>query len=1339
MNQGDQNQDIDQEGVEDKPLPKSVTTPLGIAAGGAGLAGLGALMFPSESVKAMKDFTQIGPSSDPATSLNSYLSSGSKLTRNKIFGLFSGKDLVEYGRKHIPSDYIGKWHEWGPEQEQHYGSFNRGPISAYLQFLKETGTSKKFLANPEISSGTTFGRVIDPIKANFIINQVSQKTKELSGKLPQELSAKQQDEIFNSVNQSISDSPIAGSIKRDLDQRMGQNIQGVPGYPGKGEMYNKMVVKPMLGIRNGLLYGGGLLAAGAGGYALYKYIQHRKEQAEKEKQQQALEAQYGLLPKVANFSVKNNLNTPLGANEIPGNGTSIKIPMNAQGVEMGKIPSLSSVSLDPQNKFPESVPELTNDSFNSRHGVNEYNPVKNTLKIWDSPNNTKPNFPFSLNAKSITHFTESNGGTGNGLLKPFNGLMGHLPQLHFGDFAAKPSGPIFPNGQAAYTATQLKMPQGTSLPNPNLHTNLMDSVKGRFQKKNPLFADTSIGRSMLKMSPALETQFTASPAQINNQLLSRIPGGAENFVKEQEGNYKRLNSEGGLPYSIDYSRRNKQFPISVSTDPGNNAGPHYNPFAQSISIRGIQNDLGDLDPSIIHNVAEYNGLTSDAYSQMTSNPGGIVSPKNTPYLMGHELNHAFLDSNPQNFGDMWNSLKSMSSDGLHRAAIPAEKIITSNEAIPGQIIQGVKTPLNYQSSIAPEYIQGATSGLNGLRDITGRKLNTPQETGQAIDEIEANPQILNQLNPENARIFRQYMSLKQRNPEAAQKMREAIQRDSQVLAQNPIHDPASVKMASAIRPGLWANIRAKRRRGGKPAKPVPDLSKIATSLGTTKALIRVLSQNGIQFIRKPEGLAQNMVASLGKALGVESSKNLESNPLIQNAMMKAKDSIIQGGAAFYPKLNTIFVPKGNAFALDGLPKSPRTLFFHEAGHALHSIEDPGIMNFLGEASARLQGSAIAAERIANNNAINFMNKLKTPAQNIYDYISQTASGYKSHLRGHKNESISRFNDLSRMLGLPPIKKTPFSQIPKNHFSVELSENHMHPEESLIALESTKTASVSRPGLWANIRAKRRRGEKPAKPGQEGYPDKKNWKKLTHESKTAESDNPADDKFKPDYTPEQLKEMGVYREVYGKKDGPRLASLEAWPAHWYHPEDKMGWLEWYKKYSDGRRMEDDNRQINRWIGFKARHGGPAFQDNPTPRRAYALRNWGIDATKLVSDPKALSEAMAAYKAQKYKDSEPVKTAGFESFAKTIAEYEARTGAIKKQMDLLRNSATALREQKPFLITHEIQSLAEGTPTSSDHLSALKDQISKMISETAQNPYVQSLSSELHGISNRFGIH
>ena len=64
------------------------------------------------------------------------------------------------------------------------------------------------------------------------------------------------------------------------------------------------------------------------------------------------------------------------------------------------------------------------------------------------------------------------------------------------------------------------------------------------------------------------------------------------------------------------------------------------------------------------------------------------------------------------------------------------------------------------------------------------------------------------------------------------------------------------------------------------------------------------------------------------------------------------------------------------------------------------------------------------------------------------------------------------------------------------------------------------------------------------------------------------------------------------------------------------------------------MEDDESQIKRWKAFKARHGGNAFRSNPTPRRAYALRNWAIDPTKLVKNPEALKKLMDEYRARKY---------------------------------------------------------------------------------------------------------
>lgn len=105
------------------------------------------------------------------------------------------------------------------------------------------------------------------------------------------------------------------------------------------------------------------------------------------------------------------------------------------------------------------------------------------------------------------------------------------------------------------------------------------------------------------------------------------------------------------------------------------------------------------------------------------------------------------------------------------------------------------------------------------------------------------------------------------------------------------------------------------------------------------------------------------------------------------------------------------------------------------------------------------------------------------------------------------------------------------------------------------------------------------------------------------------------RFTPDYTPEQMENLGVYDALY-RGQGPRLASLGEWKPEWVSEHDPKGWAQWYKRYASGRRIpEEDERQIKRWLSFKARHGGP-FAKKPTARRGWALRNWGIDPAKLV---------------------------------------------------------------------------------------------------------------------------
>jgi DNA-directed RNA polymerase beta subunit len=138
--------------------------------------------------------------------------------------------------------------------------------------------------------------------------------------------------------------------------------------------------------------------------------------------------------------------------------------------------------------------------------------------------------------------------------------------------------------------------------------------------------------------------------------------------------------------------------------------------------------------------------------------------------------------------------------------------------------------------------------------------------------------------------------------------------------------------------------------------------------------------------------------------------------------------------------------------------------------------------------------------------------------------------------------------------------------------------------------------------------------------------------VQHFLSILEKDASTNEDFIPDYSPEDIQD--AYNAIYGHY-GPRLASMDKWPEEWIKSDvDPMGWLQWYEQYKSGRRTEDDERQIKRWKSFKARHGSQ-FKKNPTPRRAFALRNWAIDPLKLIEDEEVrgqLAQAMESYKQQ-----------------------------------------------------------------------------------------------------------
>lgn len=104
------------------------------------------------------------------------------------------------------------------------------------------------------------------------------------------------------------------------------------------------------------------------------------------------------------------------------------------------------------------------------------------------------------------------------------------------------------------------------------------------------------------------------------------------------------------------------------------------------------------------------------------------------------------------------------------------------------------------------------------------------------------------------------------------------------------------------------------------------------------------------------------------------------------------------------------------------------------------------------------------------------------------------------------------------------------------------------------------------------------------------------------------------RFKPELTPKQMLELGVFggkymtdcqnefpqnwflkAKLYHQFHDPNLnyfkvnasQPLSIWQQKgWIYKDDPRGWFQWYCRYFMGRRIpEEDNRQIKRWLAIK----------------------------------------------------------------------------------------------------------------------------------------------------------
>lgn len=137
----------------------------------------------------------------------------------------------------------------------------------------------------------------------------------------------------------------------------------------------------------------------------------------------------------------------------------------------------------------------------------------------------------------------------------------------------------------------------------------------------------------------------------------------------------------------------------------------------------------------------------------------------------------------------------------------------------------------------------------------------------------------------------------------------------------------------------------------------------------------------------------------------------------------------------------------------------------------------------------------------------------------------------------------------------------------------------------------------------------------------------------------------DTRFKPELTPKQMLSLGVFGGKYitdCRKEFPsdwyanaKLSlvkhdaslnyfgvnasqSLSVWRKNgWIHSDDPRGWFQWYCRYFMGRRHEDDERQIRRWLAIK-RHVSQ-IKNNCMPhdetcrrKQRQALLHWAYDS-------------------------------------------------------------------------------------------------------------------------------
>jgi hypothetical protein len=143
----------------------------------------------------------------------------------------------------------------------------------------------------------------------------------------------------------------------------------------------------------------------------------------------------------------------------------------------------------------------------------------------------------------------------------------------------------------------------------------------------------------------------------------------------------------------------------------------------------------------------------------------------------------------------------------------------------------------------------------------------------------------------------------------------------------------------------------------------------------------------------------------------------------------------------------------------------------------------------------------------------------------------------------------------------------------------------------------------------------------------------------------------DPEFKPDLSPKEMLELGVFGGHYFLDENARKEFPKSWwttaklsesdkkeakynffhisaskplsywqEKGWINKQDPHGWFQWYCRYYMGRRSDDDARQIKRWKAF-ARHYAQVAKNcragdiHCRPKQRQALLHWAYDSRKI----------------------------------------------------------------------------------------------------------------------------